>query len=548
MLKIKYLLILGEQKINQIFTLKDEDYGLENYPHQSIFINSLGISRHHAGYKFIAAITKFIRYIFGWLFPNTSTFVSQETGKHNLKIEEQYDQLTNLPNRSLFSEELSVAIERSSALSEIANAKREKYQIAVMFLDLDRFKKINDTLGHQAGDQVLKLFVRRVKSCLRINDIFARWGGDEFAILLPNITGEEDLRQISERIIDLLQAPVQVFGYELYIKTSIGIAMYPRDGETGETLLKNTDIALSSAKNNGRNNFQFYNLMLHKNTTKMLTMEHCLYQALENREFFLHYQPQLNLKTGTLYGVEALLRWENTDLGQISPYEFIPLAEETGLIEPIGEWVLENACAQTVAWQKAGLSKLQVSVNISPIQLKNTNFIGQIKAILKKTGLSPYLLDLEITENSLMEDITSVRDNLRQLLQMGVQISLDDFGTGYSSLSYLKNFPFHTLKIDQSFIRNLKYSPQDIALISAIISIGDSFNMRVIAEGAEYIEQIELLTSLGCDHIQGYWVSKPLPAQQIEGFIHNYHLTDYPNISCNMNIRSKRKSPLSIVA
>ena len=492
--KLNHLLILGKEKIRQVFTSKKQQCKFESYarPEKS-FDNS----------------------------------------------KEQYDRLTNLPNRSYFCEKLS---------SVITEAKNKKAQMALMFLDLDRFKKINDTLGHEAGDRVLQVFVKIIKSCLRRGDICGRWGGDEFAILLPNITGEEEVIQISRKIIELLKAPLKIFGYQLYLHSSIGIAMYPQDGETAKILKKRTDIALSGAKSKSGNNFQFYDVQLNKHTTKMLTVEHCLHDALNNQEFVLHYQPQLNLDTGGICGVEALLRWRNPLLGQVSPYEFISVAEEIGLIESIGEWVLENALAQNLAWQKAGLSTLRVSVNISPIQLKNPNFTTKLEAILNKAGLPPYLLDLEVTENCLMEDIKCIRDNLHQLVDMGVQISLDDFGTGYSSLSYLKHFPFHSLKIDQSFVHDLKYSPRDGALIETIVSIARSFNMRVVAEGAESIEQIKLLTSLGCDCIQGYWLSKPLPSEQIEKFIHNYYKTDEGKKTTAIINKYKNKPPLYLIA
>jgi diguanylate cyclase (GGDEF)-like protein len=451
----------------------------------------------------------------------------------------QYDVLTNLPNRIHFWEKISAAI---------VEASNKQTQMALMFLDLDNFKKINDSFGHKKGDEVLKLFVEKVQSGLRAGDICGRWGEDEIAVLLTDISSKEEVAHWLNKIFDLFKQPLDIFGYHIHLNLSTGIAIYPQDGDTEELLIKNTDLALWNVKKQGKNNFQFYHHRLSHNRSHRLAIEHFLYDALENQELALHYQPKLNLKTGEIYGVEALLRWHNPTLGQVSPYEFISVAEEIGLMNKIGDWVLETAVNQLLAWQEAGLPKLQMSVNVSPVQLRDCNFINRLEALLKKTGLPSYLLELEITENCLMEDTECLQHNLNQIFSTGVQVSLDDFGTGYSSLAYLKNFSFHTIKIDQCFVRTLNYNLADSILISAIVSIGHNFNMRVVAEGAETIEHIKLLASLGCDCLQGYWLSKPLPAPEIENFIRNYQHTEQANKMLEILQKYKDKPPLYLIA
>lgn len=418
-----------------------------------------------------------------------------------LKYQASHDLLTGLPNRTLFNERLHHAI---------AKAKKNQQMLAVMFLDLDHFKKINDTLGHATGDMLLKNFAKRVLNCLRGSDTVARWGGDEFTILLSPVTNEKDVAQIGERIIESIKNSFDIEGNHLHVGVSIGIAIYPQDGEDGETLLKNADAILYRAKDQGRNHYRFYNPMVNAQASGLLKLENLLHQALEKQQFRLHYQPKVNTETLEIVGMEALIRWQHPEQGQISPQKFIPLAEESGLIVPIGQWVLYNACRQNKAWQLAGFPPFQVAVNISPRQFQQGKLVSTIKRVLELTQLDPQFLELEITENIIINNVDFAQEALTQLSRLGVNIAIDDFGTGYSSLAYLKKFPFHTLKIDQSFVRELKNKPEDKAIISAIITLGRGLGLKVVAEGVETEEQLKLLRELKCQEIQGYWFSKPL--------------------------------------
>jgi diguanylate cyclase (GGDEF)-like protein len=437
-----------------------------------------------------------------------------------IRYQTLHDLLTGLPNRTMFNEHLRMAINY---------AKQNGNMLAVMFLDLDRFKTINDTLGHMVGDQLLQKFSDRLTRCLRSADPLARWGGDEFTVLFPHIHGVEDAIKVAKRIMKALKPAfhLQINGTNtltpsLHISTSIGIAIYPQDGEDAETLLVNADAALYSAKANGRNNYQFYLPEMNSQASNLLNLETLLHQAIEHEEFTIYYQPQVNIKTGEITGMEALVRWRQPELGLVSPGEFIPLAEENGLIVTIGEWVLRNACAQTKAWQDAGFSKLRIGVNLSPRQFQEPNLVQLVGKILAETGLAPEFLELEITETTVMQNVEFARAMLYSLQDMGVHISMDDFGTGYSSLGYLKKFPFHTLKIDQSFVRELKDNFQDIAIISAIIALGRGLNLRIIAEGVETKEQLQLLHRLDCEQIQGYFFSPPLAVEEATKFMQEY--------------------------
>jgi len=425
---------------------------------------------------------------------------AEETIRHQAL----HDHLTGLPNRTLFSDRLSIAL---------ANARRHKEMLAVMFLDLDRFKTINDTLGHDVGDLLLKAVVERVKDCLRQGDTIARWGGDEFTLLLPQIGCKKYATNIAQRIIDALKPVFNLNGYELRISLSIGIAVYPSDGEDAETLLKNADVALYRTKEDGRNGYQVYSLTMNSQASELLTMENNLHQALEREEFVLHYQPQINIATGKITGMEALVRWQHPEFGLVSPATFIPLAEQTGLIVPIGEWALWTACTQNKAWQDAGLPKLRMAVNLSARQLQQSNLIEIVEQILSETGLEPEYLELEVTESVTMQNLDLAKTVITNLYNMGIQLSIDDFGTGYSSLSYLKLFPFQTLKIDRSFVRDLNTNPKDAAIITVIIALGKELNLRLIAEGVETEEQKDLLRCLQCEEMQGYLFSRPLPAK-----------------------------------
>ncbi len=448
----------------------------------------------------------------------TYLFDITERKKSEARLEYQvnHDDLTNLPNRNFFTKYLSQAV---------INAKNQDYLLVVMFLDIDRFKNINNSLGHEIGDKLIQDFAQRLKNSLSSSDLIARWGGDEFTILIPEINNLQEITKISEKILKTFKHPFQINGQELYLSASIGIAIYPRDGESAETLIKNADVALYRTKKEGRNNFQFYNPSMNFQASLLLKIENLLHYALEKDEFVLYYQPQMNLKNNKIYGLEALLRWNNPELGMIPPDKFIPIAEETGLIVPIGEWVLKTACQQNKTWQDKGLPPLRIGVNLSPRQFQEPELVSQIVKILNETGLDPNFLELEITETTVMQNPKLASQYLESLLKIGVHISMDDFGTGYSSLGYLKNFPLHTIKIDKTFIKELKNNPKDLAIISAVITLGRGFNMRVIAEGVETPEQLELLRHLQCEEIQGYLLSHPLTSEEVEKFLQNppYH-------------------------
>ena len=426
---------------------------------------------------------------------------ARKQAEKKLEYRAFYDTLTDLPNRNYFDENLEIAL---------VKAKNNNNLMAVVFLDLDCFKNINDSLGHKVGDQLLKSFAQRLSSCVRNNDIISRWGGDEFTLLLPQINSPEDTINLAQRILEDLKQPFEVAGHQLYVKTSIGIAIYPQDGEDGETLLKNADAALYRAKERGRNHYRFYSSTMTSKASLLLKLENLLYQALEEESLSLHYQPQLNLTNNKVSGMEALLRWYHPEFGNVSPLKLIPLAEKTDLIIPISLWVLKTACLQNKAWQKRGFSPIPIAVNLSPKQFQQPNLVDIVAQVLEDTALEPHLLDLEITETAMMQNIDSSRETLQNLRELGVQVSLDDFGTGYSSLGYLQKFPVNTLKIDQSFIQTLQANSGNTAIISAIIALGQSFDLRVIAEGVETLQELELLQGLNCREIQGFWFSRPL--------------------------------------
>ncbi len=416
-----------------------------------------------------------------------------------------HDRLTGLPNRMLFDERLSLAL---------ASTHRHGEMLAVVFLDLDGFKTINDTLGHAVGDQLLKNVAQRLRSCLRQGDILARWGGDEFTLLLSPIRSAEDAGKIATEILDTLNLPLQLDNRELHIKASLGIALAPYDGEDADTLLKNADAAMYRAKQQGRNNYQLYTQAIGTKAQERLVLENNLYRALERQEFQLYYQPQIDLQTGEIVGMEALIRWQNPELGFISPSQFIPLAEETGLISLIGEWVLWEACTQNRAWQSIGLRPVRIAVNLSARQFQQKNLVKVIAQVLEATKLEPCYLELEITESIAMQDLPLTISVLRTLRSMGIQIAIDDFGTGYSSLSSLKHFPLDKLKIDQSFVRDLLTDSYDAAIITALVALGRGLKLEVVAEGVETQEQLAFLRSVHCDGVQGYFLSHPLPAQE----------------------------------
>lgn len=421
-----------------------------------------------------------------------------------------HDLLTGLPNRLLFDELLALAL---------VNIHRQGGMLAVMMLDLDRFRMINDTLGHIMGDRLLQSVTQRLRGCLRDSHTIARWGDDEFTVLLPQIRSAEDAIQIAQQILDALKAPFQIDIHELHITASIGITLSPYDGEDAGTLLKCADTTMNRAKQLGKNNYLLYTPTMNQRSLEGLLLGNHLYKALNQQELLLHYQPQIELKTGKVVGVEALLRWQHPDMGLISPAQFIPLAEETGLICEIGEWVLRTACRQNREWQESGLPALRIAVNLSVRQFQQPNLVQTIAQILQETGLEPHYLELEITESLLMQDIDVVVTILRGLQRLGVYIAMDDFGTGYSSLSALMHLPVNTLKIDQSFVQNLNKHASNRAIISAVIALGHGLHLKLIAEGVETVEQLEFLRQNSCDIVQGYLFSRPLTADATTQFL-----------------------------
>lgn len=429
--------------------------------------------------------------------------LKREQAAATIRYQAFHDLLTGLPNRTCFNKCLPPLLSQAQAQQQMA---------AVMFLDLDRFKTINDTLGHPVGDRLLQQVAQRLASCLREGDIVARWGGDEFTLLLPHIHGPDVAQKIAHRLLQALKPAFVIEDHELYVTSSIGMALYPQDGVDVPTLLRNADVALYKAKNQGRNNFQFYTSALNSQASELLALESRLHHALERGEFVLYYQPQLDLLTHEIISLEALIRWQHPGLGLLTPNTFIPLAEENGLIEAIGEWVLKTACAQMQTWQQMSGLRSRISVNLSARQFQQVNLVEMVAQALQETQLAPEFLELEITETAVMQNVETTCAILWELQHMGVSLAMDDFGTGYSSLGFLKKFPLHTLKIDQSFIRDLLNSPQDAAIVSAVIALGQGLNLTVIAEGVETSAQMERLRSLQCRAIQGHILCPPLSA------------------------------------
>ena len=426
-----------------------------------------------------------------------------------------FDSLTGLPNRLQFKEQVARALR---------HAGRDSGRIAVMFLDLDRFKQINDSLGHTAGDELLKAVAARLGGCLRGGDevgragnATARLGGDEFTVLLTALNGAEDAARVAERIVQELARPFAIYGHELFISASIGIAVYPDDGSDVDTLLKNADVALYYAKDLGRNRYQFYSNDLNARALERLELERDLHRALERRELLLHYQPQIDTTTGRVTGVEALLRWNHPGRGMVPPAHFISVAEQTGLIVPIGEWVLVEACRQTRAWSEQGVGGLEVWVNVSGAQFRDRRLVDAVRKALDSSGIEPARLVIEATETIMLDDREATLAAVHELKEMGIGVAIDDFGTGYSSLAYLKRFPLDTLKIDGSFVRDIGDDPDDQAIVSAIIAMARSLGLQVLAEGVETCAQARRLLDMGCQRMQGYHFSRPVPADAIAG-------------------------------
>jgi len=421
-----------------------------------------------------------------------------------------HDNLTGLPNRVLFGEELQHAL---------AQAERRHRPVALLFMDLDRFKNINDTLGHAFGDRVLQEVAKRLTRCVRESDILARLGGDEFVLLVEEFPDPANLGGIAQKLLTAVSQVTSIDGRELNLSVSIGICMYPADGRDAKTLLANADIAMYRAKERGRNNFCFYSAQLNLHTPERLALEAALRGGLERGEFRVHYQPKIDMATGSITGVEALLRWQHPELGLLLPEKFIHLAEETGLIVPIGLWTLREVCTRAKAWQEAGLPRLPVAVNLSARQFRQEQLVSQLAEILKSTGLEPDILELEITESMVMQDPDGAVALMKALRKMGVRLTIDDFGTGYSSLGYLKRFPINSLKVDKSFVRDLPHSSDDIAITRAVIAMAHSLQMNVIAEGVEHQGQFDLLRDEGCDEFQGYLCQPPLTEEDLMRFI-----------------------------
>jgi diguanylate cyclase (GGDEF)-like protein len=412
-----------------------------------------------------------------------------------------FDPLTGLPNRLLFVDRLHQVL---------TQAHRAERMAAVMLLDLDRFKTVNDSLGHAAGDQLLKAVAERLSGCIREGDTVARLGGDEFSLLLPDLRYIQDGATVAQKILDVLTQPFRLNGHELFLSTSIGITLYPFE-ESSDALLRQADAAMYAAKRRGGKCFEFYTAEMGAASVKRLSLEGALRRALEREELVLHYQPQIDLPSGTVVGAEALLRWRHPEWGLVAPSEFIPLAEETGLIVPLGQWVLEQACRQAVAWRNAGLAPGRIAVNVSARQFHQSDFAATILETLERTGLEPRRLELELTESALMGNLEATAAMLETLHHAGVQIAIDDFGTGYSSLGYLKRFPIDRIKIDRSFIRDIPADADDAALAAAIIALCRNLAIEAVAEGVETAEQLEFLRERGCHSVQGFLLSPPLP-------------------------------------
>ena len=424
--------------------------------------------------------------------------------EEKIRYQALHDLLTGLPNRLLFNELLS---------KTLPNATRNGESLAVIFLDLDRFKIINDTLGHTLGDQLLQSVTQRLKDLLRGGDTIARWGGDEFTILLPRVNDIEEVNQVAQRILQALEDAFHLQGHELYVTASLGIALLDNNSPDAETLIQHADAALYYAKDKGRNNYQFYSVSLSAKNPELLTLEKSLRYALERNEFTVYYQPRVNIITEEITGMEALLRWQHPEMGLVAPSVFIPLAEESGLIVPIGEWVLRTACSQNKTWQDAGLPPMMIAVNLSLKQFCQPKLVETVAEVLEQTGLEPRFLELEITETTAIENLSFTRTVLQNLQQMGVYISIDDFGTGHSSLSRLQLLPLHNLKIDKSFIQDLTQDVKVAHIIKAIVSLGHSLGLKLTAEGVEKEEELEFLKSINCEEVQGFLLYRPLSAK-----------------------------------
>jgi diguanylate cyclase (GGDEF)-like protein len=423
----------------------------------------------------------------------------------------EHDVLTGLPNRSMLSDRLAQAI---------TLAQRHRKKVALLYIDLDRFKHINDSLGHAVGDQLLLSVAKRMQACIRHSDTISRQGGDEFVVLLTEVDGFQDATSIAEKLIESIAKPHIVDVHRLHITLSLGISLFPDHCNNAEAMLMNADTAMYQAKKSGRNKYRVFTPDMNVCAIELQSVEQALHRALEKREFVLYYQPKINLETGAVIGAEALLRWKRSVSQLDCPTQFVSIAENCGLILPIGKWVLREACRQTQEWLQAGLDIGHIAVNVSALELHDKNFAPGIRAILTETGLDPHHLELELTESVLMHDTQLATDILKALRDLGVRIAIDDFGTGYSSLGYLQNFPIDTLKIDQSFVRDIDRGAGE-AIVSAVIALGMNLNLRVVAEGIETRQQLEFLQSHGCAEGQGYYFAQPVPAEEFAELLRN---------------------------
>jgi diguanylate cyclase (GGDEF)-like protein/PAS domain S-box-containing protein len=426
--------------------------------------------------------------------------------EEHIEYQAYHDALTGLPNRRLFRDRLTVAL---------AHARRLKHPLAVMFLDLDRFKLVNDTLGHSVGDELLKSVAVRLQAALREEDSVARMGGDEFTVLLGDLKTTDDAAKIAQKVLDTVAQPLIIDDTELFLTTSIGIAIFPSDGDTAEELLANADRAMYRAKDAGRSSYQMFTPAMNSRAVERLSLESDLRHAVDRNELELYYQPQINIASGRITGVEALVRWNRPGFGVVGPKDFIPVAEETRLIVPMGEWVLREACRQAKEWQNGGSPGFRMAVNLSPRQFQHSDLPQLIASALERSGLAPGDLELEITESLAMQNTTRTIATLHRLREMGVQIAIDDFGTGHSSLNYLRSFPIDSVKIDQEFVQEIEASAADRAIVSAVIGMARGLRLRVTAEGVETDRQLEFLREQGCEEVQGFLFGEPVPASAL---------------------------------
>jgi diguanylate cyclase (GGDEF)-like protein len=440
--------------------------------------------------------------------------------REQIQYQAYHDPLTGLPNRILAADRLG---------QMLAHAQRTRTKVAVLFLNLDRFKGINDSLGHSIGDRLLREVAERIAGCVTENDTVSRIGGDEFLLMIPDVTQVQDVMSVVQEILQVLNVPFHLDQHELFLTASIGISFYPDDGEEIGQLITNADIAMHRAKKQGRNTSQLHTPAMNQQAAERLLLENHLHKAIERQEFLVYYQPKIDLFTGKLVGMEALVRWNHSIWGLVSPAKFIPIAEDSGLIGPIGEWVLRTACAQTKRWQEEGLTPVRIAVNLSAHQVEQSNLVETVQRILEETGLEPRYLELELTESILMQNTESVNETLHRLRDMGISIAIDDFGTGYSSLSYLHSFPITCLKIDQSFVRRIEGSGDrtDGVIAKAVIALAHNLDLEVVAEGVEDKHQMEFLREEGCSFAQGFLFSKPLPSEEFEKLLTKAGSTSY---------------------